>query len=70
MEALIPLLLKIDNVAVLVLVIIFLWREWRNLQERKDDRAERQVLVQSLEKVGDALHRMEVVIAAITGKAQ
>ena len=52
---------KIDNIAVIVLLVLY-------ITERKENRADRQALLDLLHKNTDALNNVRNAISAITGK--
>lgn len=64
MEALIPLLAAIKDPALLVESLCLLGLGWLYYTERKENRADRQQLMDLHLKVVDALHEIKVVIAA------
>lgn len=61
MDWLTPILTRIDNVALLVVVVLY-------IIERKENRADRQALMDLLFKNTEALNNMRNAFSAITGK--
>jgi len=68
MEWLVPLLSKIDNIAVLVLVLCLGFMGWLFVTERNENRLDRQALLDLLNKNTDALNNVRNAISAITGR--
>lgn len=68
MEALIPLLGKVDNVAVFVLLIVCggLW--YMVMVNRREEREDRQKMLETFNKIAEALNELKIAIAASTGK--
>lgn len=61
MDWLTPIFARIDNVALLVVVALY-------VMERRENRADRQALMELLFKNTEALNNMRTAFAAITGK--
>jgi hypothetical protein len=68
MDWLTPILTKIDNLAVLVLILSQLGLGWLFVTERKENRADRQALMDLLYKNTEALNSIRNAISAITGR--
>lgn len=69
MDWLTPILLKIDNPAVLILLLCLIGMGYLFITERRENRADRQALLDLLHKNTEALNGMRAVLSAITGKA-
>lgn len=69
MEALIPLLASIKDPAVLVLALCLIGLAWLYYTERKENRTDRQQLMDLHMKMVDAFHELKIAIAVLTGKS-
>lgn len=69
MEAIIGLLGKIDNVAVLVLSLGCLGLGYLHVVWRREERADRQAMMAAFNNLTSALNEIKVAIAAQTGRA-
>lgn len=69
MEAIIGLLSKIDNVAVLVLSLGCLGLGYLHVVWRREERADRQAMMAAFNNLTSALNEIKVAIAAQTGRA-
>ena len=64
-----PLLLKVDNIAVLVMLIVLFYFGWTRRDERKEDREDRRQMVDAINRNTDALTKLQIVVASVTGRA-
>lgn len=67
MEEIFKLLGKIDNVAILVLSLMCLGLGYLHVVWRREERADRQAMLESFNKLTEALNDIKVAIAARTG---
>ena len=67
--SLLPLFAKVDNVAVLVLIVVLVYQGWREMSTRKDDREDRKLMVEAINRNTDALTKLQIVVASVTGRA-
>ena len=68
MDALFQLLGKVDNVAILVLALGCLGLGYLHVVWRREERADRQAMLESFNKLTEALNEIKVAIAARTGQ--
>lgn len=68
MDALFQLLGKVDNVAILVLSLGCLGLGYLHVVWRREERADRQAMLESFNKLTEALNEIKVAIAARTGQ--
>ena len=68
MTELFQLLGKIDNVAILVLSLGCFGLGYLHVVWRREERADRQAMMEMVSKLTDALHDVKIAIAAMTGK--
>jgi len=68
MTELFQLLGKIDNVAVLVLSLGCFGLGYLHVVWRREERADRQAMLESFNKLTEALNEIKVAIAAQTGR--
>lgn len=68
MEWLAPILAKVDNLAVLVLLLCLGGMGYLYLSERRENRADRQALIDLLLKNTEALNNVRNAISAISGR--
>lgn len=68
MDSAIGLLSKVDNVAVLVLSLGCLGLGYLHVVWRREERADRQAMLESFNKLTEALNEIKVAIAARTGQ--
>jgi hypothetical protein len=69
MEWLTPILSKVDNLAVLTLILCLLGLGWLYYTERKENRADRQQLMDLHLRLVEAINEVKVAIAVLTGKS-
>ena len=69
MEALIPLLGKIDNIGLLVSVLMNIAQGWFIVTSRREEREDKQKLLDLMNRNTEALHGLENVLSAMTGRA-
>jgi hypothetical protein len=69
MEQLFKLLSKIDNVAILVLSLMCLGLGYLHVVWRREERTDRQAMLESFNKLTEALNDIKVAIAARTGQS-
>jgi hypothetical protein len=68
MDAVVQLLGKVDNVAILVLSLGCLGLGYLHVVWRREERADRQAMLESFNKLTEALNEIKVAIAARTGQ--
>jgi len=68
MEQIVQLLGKVDNVAVLVLSLGCIGLGYLHVVWRREERADRQAMLDSFNKLAEALNEIKVAIAAATGR--
>lgn len=68
MEWLTAIIGKVDNLAVLVLILSQVGLGYLYISERKESRADRQALLDLLHKNTEALNNVRNAISAITGR--
>ena len=59
---------KVDNVAILILLVVFGWREWRTVQRENEEREDKKALATALDRNTDAINSLKIIVAAVTGK--
>lgn len=69
MEWLIPIISKIENVAILVPVLCLGGLGYLYVTERRENRVDRQALMDLMLKTTDALNGLRNVLSALTGKS-
>jgi hypothetical protein len=69
MEALLPLLAKLQDPAVLVLVLVCIGEGYLHVVWRREEREDRKSLLEVLNQNTKALSSVQIAIAAMTGKA-
>lgn len=69
MEWLTPILSKVDNLAVLTLILCLMGLGWLYYTERKENRADRQQLMELHLKLVEAINEVKVAIAVLSGKS-
>jgi hypothetical protein len=68
MDWLTPILTKVDNLAVLVLLLSQIGLGYLYVTERKENRTDRQALIDLLHKNTEALNQVRIAIAATLGR--
>lgn len=68
MEWLAPILAKVDNLAVLVLLLCLGGLGYLYISERRENRTDRQALIDLLLKNTEALNNVRNAISAISGR--
>ena len=68
MTELFQLLGKIDNVAILVLSLGCFGLGYLHVVWRREERADRQAMLEAFSKISDALTELKIAIAARTGR--
>ena len=69
MEWLVPILSKVDNLAVLTLILCNMGLGWLYYTERSQNRSDRQQLMELHLKLVDAINDVKMAIAAFSGRA-
>lgn len=69
MDWLTPIFSKVDNLAVLVLGLCLIGLGYLYLTERRENRADRQALIDLLHKNTEALNQVRIAIAATLGRS-
>ena len=70
MEALVAAVGKIENPAILVLLLMCAGLAWAHIVWRKEEREDRQKMLEVFGSLKDAINEMRVTLAAFTGKPQ
>lgn len=68
MEALVAAIGKTENIALIVLMLMCAGLGWAHVQFRREEREDRQRLVETFSKIADALNDLRVAVAVLTGK--
>lgn len=68
MEALVAFISKVDNVAILVLVLALAGSGYLHLVWRREEREDRAKLLDLLQKTTDAINGLKMALSVMTGK--
>jgi len=68
MEALLAVLGKIDNQLILVLLLLCAGLSYLHVVWRKEEREDRQKMLDAFNNIVNALNQLRIAIAAMTGK--
>lgn len=68
MDELIKLLGKVDNVAILVLCLMCIGLGYLHVVWRREEREDRQKMLETFGKIAEALNEVKIALAAQTGR--
>lgn len=61
---------KIDNIAILVLLLMLGLMVWMNVQQRREDREDRRATLDALGKVTEALNGVKMALELLRAKVE
>lgn len=70
MEAIVAAIGKTENIALIVLILMCSGLAWAHIVWRKEEREDRQRMLEVFGSLKDAINEMRVTLAAFTGKSQ